>query len=103
MILGAGRTVFMPFTDGGCDHYTSDGWDQQLSISSCEFIESQYMVSGSFIEHPSCPTDNVVGECDLPAGGDFAYPVTLLYDSSASTGSTPETVCMENDGVYYSY
>ena len=85
------------------DHYTTEGWDEQSSIASCELIESQYMVSDSFIDNPGCPTHNAVGECELRAGGDFAYAVTLLYNGSLWTGSAAESDCIEKDGEYYGF
>lgn len=85
------------------DHYTADGWDQGSATESCDFLASQYGVSTSFIANPGCPTSSAVGECDLPAGGDFSYPVTALYASSSWDSSSAEGACSSAGGDYYGF
>ena len=84
------------------DHYTVDGWDQASATESCDFLASQYGVSSTFIANPGCPTDTAVGECDLPAGGDFSFGVSALYGSSFDAASA-ESACGAAGGTYYGF
>lgn len=84
------------------DHYTTDGWDQASATESCDFLASQYGVATSFLANPGCPTTSAVGECDLPAGGDFTYGVTALYGSSFDSGAA-ETACGSAGGTYFGF
>ena len=85
------------------DHYTVDGWDQASATESCDFLASQYGVSTTFIANPGCPTDSAVGECDLPAGGDFSFAVSALYDSGDFDSATGQAACDAAGGTYYGF
>ena len=85
------------------DHYTTEGWDQASATASCDYLASQYGIETSFIANPGCPTSNAVGECDLPAGGDFTYGVTALYDSGSWDASSAESACSSAGGSYFGF
>lgn len=84
------------------DMYADEGWDAASSESTCSAVASQYGISTDFINDDyGCPIDNSVGQCDLPAGGDFSNPVTAWYDGGSWDGASAEGACSSAGGSFY--
>jgi hypothetical protein len=83
------------------DHYTTDGWDQASATASCDMLASQYGVSTSVLADPGCSTDDTVGDCELPSGGDFDYAVDAWYYSGGWDATTAEASCSSAGGTFY--
>ena len=85
------------------DHYSAQGWDQDSAMESCDYLTAQYGISTTFLANPGCPTSSAVGECDLPAGGDFTYGITALYDSGSWDSGSAEGACGSAGGSYFGF
>ena len=83
------------------DHYTTDGWDQASATASCDFIATKYEVSTSFLADPGCSTDDAVGNCEIPSGGDFNYSIDVWYYSGGRDATAAEAGCTSAGGTFY--
>ncbi len=84
------------------DMFAEDGWDAAGSEETCTAVASAYGVETAFINDDfGCPVDNTVGECDLPAGGDFSNPVTSYYDAGSFDAATAQAACEGANGEFF--